>query len=125
MINKFKSIWNKLCLAWHILKDKDILILTNSIFYSTSKNIDILGSLKSPNYVCMENSNGGFDIVYAIPCNTEKKYFTITVSRLKGENAGAIADATINVLNNHIISDMIIGDSENQPKPTEYIPYSI
>lgn len=58
-----------------------------------------------------------------IPWSMGKKCFTITVSRLKGANAGAIADATLDLLNNHTMSGMITGDSENQPKPTNYVSY--
>lgn len=123
MINKLKNIWTKICLAYYILKADNNLVLTESVFHSTTKNIDILGDPKTQNYVCLENKDGGFDISYMIPWNMGKKCFTITVSRLKGDNAGAIADATIDILNNHTMSGMITGDSKNQPKPTNYIPY--
>lgn len=123
MINRLKNIWTKICLAYYILKADNNLVLTESVFHSTTKNIDILGDPKTQNYVCLENKDGGFDISYMIPWNMGKKCFTITVSRLKGDNAGAIADATIDILNNHTMSGMITGDSKNQPKPTNYIPY--
>lgn len=124
MIDKIKNIWTKICLAIYILKADNNLVLTDSVFHSSVKNIDILGDPKTQNYVCLENAEGGFDIAYMIPWNMGQKCFTITVSRLKGDNAGAIADATIDILNNHTMSGMITGDSKNQPKPTNYIPYN-
>jgi len=123
IINWIKNTWTKICLAWYILKANNNLVLTESVFHSTVKNIDLLGSKDNP-YICLENKDGGFDIAYMIPWNMGQKCFTITVSRLKGDNAGAIADATLNALNNHSINDMITGDSKNQPKPSNYISYN-
>lgn len=121
MIKKIKNIWNKLCLAWYIFKAENDLVLTESVFHSSTKNLDLLPSDKIK-YDCLENNEGGYDIVYMIPWNNGKKLFTFTVSRLKGANAGAIADATLDILNKHVMTGMVTGDSKNQPEPTNYIP---
>lgn len=121
MLNKLKNFWTKICLAYYIIKADNNLVLTDSCFHTSVKNLDILSD--GHHYICLENADGGFDISYMIPWNMGKKCFTITVSRLKGDNAGAIADATLNLLNNHTMTGMITGDSKEQPKPTNYISY--
>ena len=121
--DKIKNLMSKLSLAWHIIKSTKNLVLTSSVFHTSVKNIDILGD-NNP-YMCFENVDGGYDICYVIPWNFGKKYFTITVARYKGDNAGQIVDTALDILNNHCLpSSMIMGDSTNQPKPTNYIAYT-
>ena len=121
--NKVKNVISKLSLAWHIIRSAKNLVLTSSVFHSSIKNIDILGDTNP--YMCFENAEGGYDICYVIPWNGGRKYFTITIARYKGANAGQIVDTTLDILNNHSIpSSMITGDSTNQSKPTNYIPYT-
>lgn len=123
LYDKVRNVLCKLSLAWHIIKGDKNLVLTPSVFHTTVKNIDILGD-DNP-YICLENADGGYDICYMIPWNMGKKCFTITVARYKGDNAGQIADAALYILNEHcLMSSMVTGDSENQPKPTNYIPYT-
>lgn len=118
-----KDFLYKLSLAYHIIKTGKSLVLTPSVFHTSVKNIDILGD-NNP-YVCFENSEGGYDISYLIPWDLGSKFFTITVARFKGDNAGEIADAALSILNEHTIANaMVTGDKQNQPKPTNYIPYT-
>lgn len=121
MIDKIKNIWLKICLAYYIIKSENNFTITDSCLHPSIKNLDLTSN--GNNYICLENKDGGFDIVY-IPYNLGKKRFTFTVSRLNGMNAGKISDATLNVLNKHTISGGILGDSACQPKPTNYIEYT-
>ena len=121
MINKIKNIWLKICLAYYIIKSENNFTITDSCLHPSIKNLDLTSN--GNNYICLENKDGGFDIVY-IPYNLGKKCFTFTVSRLNGMNAGKISDATLNILNDHTISGVILGDSVCQPKPTNYIEYT-
>lgn len=121
--NKVKDFVHKLSLAYHIIKTGKSLVLTPSVFHTSVKNIDILGD-NNP-YICFENSEGGYDICYMIPWDMGSKFFTITVARFKGDNAGEVADAALSILNEHTIANaMVTGDKPNQPKPTNYIPYT-
>lgn len=113
-----KNIFKKLALVWHIIKSKNDIVLTDSIFHTSLGNLDIT----EPNYECIENSDGGYDICYIVPWNNGKKCFTVTVARFKGRNAGQFVDLTLDILNEHSIIDE--GDAAEQPIPSRtYIPY--
>lgn len=115
-----KKLWNKILLAWYLLGSDNHLLVTNTKFYTSIKNLDMI----EPNYMCLENSEGGYDVVYPVVWNNGKKVFTITVARFKGANAGQIVDATLLALNKHIVSDtQINGDQPCQPEPSDYVKY--
>lgn len=122
MFTKIKEILVKISVVWNIIKSIDNVKITESCLHKSVKNIDLTSN--GVNYVCFENKDGGFDIVYSKPLDFGHKYLTLTVSRLKGANAGAIADATLEILNNHTMSDMVCGDNDCQAKPSIYIEYT-
>lgn len=120
MIKKIKDFWIRVQLSWLLLKADNHLLLTNSFFDTSVKNVDLTNS----DYVCIENEDGSFSICYMIPWNMGQKCFTFTVAKFKGANAGQMCDATVELLNNHTLSGtMITGDSKNQPYPTHYVNY--
>lgn len=118
MKNKIKELWYRIQLAFLLLKADKHLVITDTDFGTNTKNID----LTNAQYMCLENTDGGFDICYMVPWNMGQKCYTFTVARYKGANAGQMCDAALELLNEHIISGIMLGDAPEQPYPTEYVP---
>lgn len=119
MKNKLKELWFRIQLAWLLIKADRHLLITDTTFGTNTKNVD----LTNASYECIENADGGFDICYMVPWSMGQKCFTFTVARFKGANAGQMCDVAVNLLNDHKVSGIMLGDTPEQPYPTSYVPY--
>lgn len=120
-MKKLKEFMYRIQLAWLLIKANHHFVVTDSGFGTDTKNIDLTNS----QYMCIENEDGGFDICYMIPWSMGKKCFTFTVAKFKGANAGQMCDAALELLNDHKVTGMVLGDAKNQPCPTYYVPLTI
>lgn len=118
MKNKLKNLWYRIQLAFLLLKVDKHLVITDTTFGTDTKNVD----LTNAQYVCLANADGGYDICYMVPWNMGQKCFTFTVARYKGANAGQMCDVALDLLNEHKISGIMLGDAPEQPYPTQYVP---
>lgn len=118
MKKRLKDFWYRIQLAFLLLKADKHLVITDTTFGTDTKNID----LTNAQYVCLENTDGGYDICYMVPWNMGQKRFTLTVARYKGANAGQMCDVALELLNKHTITGIMFGDAPEQPYPTHYVP---
>ncbi len=114
-MRRLKRLFDRLMNAWRLSSSLDI---TESLCKTNTLNIDLVKNF----YYCFENKDGGYDICYVQPGSDNYDECTFTVARLKGRNAGEIADAMLEILNAHSIN-CSIGDKECQEKPTNFVPY--